>query len=55
MPNCPGGLILHVDGTIAGYTNDETEDCRGLEEHHEDAQTTCWEERGRCDRSGIVR
>jgi hypothetical protein len=54
MPNYPGGLVFHTDGTIAGYANDETEDCAGLEERHEDAPTACWREWRRCDRCGIV-
>jgi hypothetical protein len=54
VPNCSGGLIHHLDGTVAGCTNDDTGDCAGLEEHHEDAPETCWQWRGRCDRCGIV-
>jgi hypothetical protein len=51
---CSGGLILHCDGTIAGCTNDETEDCAGLEERHQGPPETCWKYWGRCDRCGIV-
>ena len=55
MPNCSGGLIQHVDGTIAGCTLDEDEDsCVGLDERHEDAPEICWQWWGRCDRCGIV-
>jgi hypothetical protein len=36
LVTCPGGLIVHVDGTIAGYTLDEDEDgCRGRELRHQ--------------------
>jgi hypothetical protein len=32
---CPGGLIVHADGTVAGCTLDEDEDgCRGGELRH---------------------
>src|SRR5262245_9121992 len=38
MPNCSGGYIEHVDGTIAGCTlDDDIDGCVGLDERHEDA------------------
>ena len=39
---CPGGLILHGDGTVAGCTeDDEPEGCRGRNERHEDHSIRC--------------
>jgi hypothetical protein len=33
---CPGSLILHADGTVAGCSeDDEADDCRGRELRHE--------------------
>jgi hypothetical protein len=41
---CPGALILHGDGTIAGCKLDEDEDgCRGRELQHEGDPVRCWE------------
>jgi hypothetical protein len=41
MPNCSGGLIQHIRGTIAGSTLDDDIDCcTGLEERHEAASLT---------------
>jgi hypothetical protein len=35
---CPGGLILHFDGMVAGCTlDDDVDGCVGLDERHEDA------------------
>jgi len=43
MATCPGGLIVHGDGTVAGCTLDEDEDgCRGRELPHEGDQVRCW-------------
>jgi hypothetical protein len=43
VPNCSGGLIQHIDGTIAGCTlDDDLDGCTGLEERHEDAPEICW-------------
>jgi len=43
MATCPGGLIVHGDGTVAGCTLDEDEDgCRGRELRHEGDQVRCW-------------
>jgi len=39
MANCPGGLILYADGTVADRTLDDDEDgCRGRELRHEGDQ-----------------
>jgi hypothetical protein len=35
MATCSRGRILHTDGTVAGCTNDDTDDCAGLDERHE--------------------
>jgi hypothetical protein len=43
VPNCSGGLILHVDGTVAGCTlDDDIDGWAGLDERHEDAPETRW-------------
>jgi hypothetical protein len=43
MTACPGGLILHVDCTIAGCTEDEERDgCRGRELRHEGDPVRCY-------------
>lgn len=40
---CPGGLIVHADGTVAGCTNDDDQDgCRGRELRHEGDPIVCW-------------
>jgi hypothetical protein len=40
--NCPGSLILHIDGTRAGCSLDDAEDgCRGLEERDEGDPIQC--------------
>jgi hypothetical protein len=55
VPNCSGGLILHIDDTVTGCTiDDDIDGCEGLEERHEDTPTRCFEWWGRCDRCGIV-
>jgi hypothetical protein len=39
---CPGGLIVHADGAVAGCTLDEDEDsCRGRELRHEGDPVPC--------------
>jgi hypothetical protein len=51
MPNCSGGLILHVDDAIAGCTlDDDVDGCVGRDERHEDAPVVCWKWWGRYDR-----
>jgi len=43
MATCPGALILHADGTIAGCTeDDEPDDCRGRDARHEGDPIRCW-------------
>jgi hypothetical protein len=43
MATCPGSLILHADGTIAGCTEDDERDgCRGRDERHEGDWVCCW-------------
>ena len=43
MANCPGSLILHADGTIAGCSEDDEPDgCRGRDERHEGDPIRCW-------------
>jgi hypothetical protein len=40
---CPGGLIVHADGTIAGCTEDDEQDgCAGRELRHEADPVRCW-------------
>jgi hypothetical protein len=40
---CPGALIVHGDGTIAGCVlDDEPEGCRGRELRHEGDPVRCW-------------
>jgi hypothetical protein len=42
VATCPGSLIVHGDGTVAGCTNDDDADaCRGLELRHEGDPTAC--------------
>jgi hypothetical protein len=53
--NCAGGLVLHVDWTVAGRTeDDELDGCAGLELPHEGGPKRCfeWYEDG-CNRCGI--
>jgi hypothetical protein len=45
---CPGGLIVHADGTFAGCALDEDEDgCRGRELRHECDPVRRWVGAGR--------
>jgi WhiB family redox-sensing transcriptional regulator len=55
IANCPGGLIMHGDGTTAGCTLDEDGDCRGHELRHESAPVRCyqWSPDGCCNHCGI--
>jgi len=41
MVTCPGGLIVHADGTVAGRT-DEEDGCCGRELRHEGDPISCW-------------
>ncbi|MDP9333236.1 MAG: hypothetical protein M3Q30_08020 [Actinomycetota bacterium] len=55
MATCPGGLIFHGDGTVAGCTeDDEPEPCRGRELRHEGDPVRCfeWPPAG-CDYCGV--
>ncbi len=52
---CPGGLILHADGTVAGCTLDDDRDgCRGRELRHEGDPVPCtvWTPAG-CNYCGV--
>jgi len=52
---CPGTLIVHDDGTIAGCTeDDEPHGCAGRDEPHDDGAVRCieWFEDG-CDYCGV--
>jgi len=52
---CPGGLITHAHGTVAGCTEDEDEDgCRGRELRHEGDPVPCivWTPSG-CNYCGV--
>jgi hypothetical protein len=43
MANCPGGPIVHADGTVAGCTEDDERDgCRGRDLRHEGDPVRCW-------------
>jgi len=43
MATCPGSLIVHADGTVAGCTlDDDEEGCRGRELRHEGDPIRCW-------------
>jgi len=50
---CPGSLIVHVDGTIAGCTLYEDLRCRGREARHDGSPLRCIDWWGRCDYCGI--
>jgi hypothetical protein len=55
MASCPGGLILHGDGSIAGCTHDDDPDgCAGRDLRHEDAPRRCVDEREACSYCGAV-
>lgn len=56
VPTCPGSLISHVGGIVAGCTLDELDDdggCLGLELRHEGEPMLCWRAFGGCDVCGI--
>jgi len=55
MATCPGGLILHADGTVAACTLDEDEDgCRGRDLRHEGDPIRCWVwTLGGCNHCGV--
>jgi hypothetical protein len=56
MATCPGSLILHRNGTVAGCTLDELDDddqCPGLELRHEGDPQECWRALDGCNRCGI--
>jgi hypothetical protein len=43
VATCPGSLIVHADGMIAGCTEDDEPDgCRGYEQRHEGDEVRCW-------------
>jgi hypothetical protein len=43
VENCPGGLIEHADGTVAGCSEDDERDgCRGRDLRHEGDPVRCW-------------
>ena len=52
---CPGGLIHHADGTVAGCTNDDDEGgCRGLELRGMRVTVVCWRWWGEgCNNRGV--
>jgi len=42
VATCPGSLIVHADGTVAGCTlDDEPEGCAGREERHDGGTVRC--------------
>jgi hypothetical protein len=52
---CPGGLIVHADGTVAACTeDDEPDDRRGRELRHEGDPVPCiaWTPSG-CNNCGV--
>jgi hypothetical protein len=51
---CPGSLILHRDGTVAGCTNDDDADgCRGRELPHEGDPIACLDWFDGCNYCGV--
>jgi hypothetical protein len=50
---CSGGLILHLDGTTAGCTNDEDGDCPALDVRHMGQPKRCLDLWGECDYCGV--
>jgi len=51
---CPGSLIHHRDGTVAGCTLDDDADrCRGLEERHEGDPIFCTDWFDGCNYCGV--
>ena len=57
VATCPGSLIVHADGTVAGCTEDDERDgCAGRELRHEGASVRCWVwSLGGCDYCGVQR
>jgi len=56
MATCPGALIVHIGGIVAGCTLDEFDgdrECFGLELPHEGDTLTCWRALDGCDVCGI--
>ncbi|MDP9334846.1 MAG: hypothetical protein M3Q30_16275 [Actinomycetota bacterium] len=56
MATCPGSLILHADGTVAGCSeDDEADGFRGRELRHEGDPVVCyvWSVAG-CDYCGVT-
>ena len=55
MATCPGSLIVHADGTVAGCTEDDEPDgCRGRDERHDGGTVRCikWYPEG-CNYCGV--
>jgi hypothetical protein len=51
---CSGGRIVNTDGTVADCTNDDTDDCAGVNERHEGDPVARWRLFGEAtDRRGI--
>ena len=57
VATCPGSLIVHAYGTVAGCTEDDERDGRrGRDERHEGAPMRCWVlSLGGCDVCGVQR
>jgi hypothetical protein len=52
--NCPGSLIVHIDGTRAGCSlDDDADGCRGIEEHHEGDPIRCVDWFDGCNYCGV--
>jgi hypothetical protein len=52
---CPGSLVVHIDGTVAGCSeDDEVDGCRGMELRHAGDPVVCyvWSLAG-CDYCGV--
>jgi hypothetical protein len=54
VETCPGSLIFHADGAVAGCTEDDGVDGRrGRDERHDGAPKRCIEWFGGCNRCGV--
>jgi hypothetical protein len=56
MATCPGSLILHRGGVVAGCTLDELDgdgECVGIELRHDGEPQECWRVLGGCSVCGI--
>jgi hypothetical protein len=54
VATCPGSLIAHANGTIAGCTGRRTRRLRGRDERHEGDTVRCWVwTLGRCSYCGV--